>query len=67
MDFNTVLEAAVAEGQIITRAIGRDGGEMPQDPLLARHLAAAEQLKRNAQRLRAILEQPEINAKGAGW
>lgn len=64
MDFTAVLNAAVTESQVITRAIGHDDGGIPQNPALAKHLAAAAQLKAEPRLLRNLVGRPE---RGAGW
>ncbi len=42
--FNQLLEESVTEGRTITIAIGRDGGEIPPDPVLAARVEVARRL-----------------------
>lgn len=42
--FDELLEESIAEGRTITYAIGRDGGEIPPDPVLAARVEVARRL-----------------------
>jgi hypothetical protein len=42
--FDQLLEESIAEGRTITIAMGRDGGEIPPDPVLAARVEVARRL-----------------------
>jgi hypothetical protein len=42
--FDQLLEESIVESGAITLAIGRDGGEIPPDPVLAARVEAARRL-----------------------
>lgn len=65
--FDQVLAEAISEAEVITRLIGHDGGEIPQDPLLAQHLEAARRLAGDPGLITGLTIHMSESGKSTSW